>query len=194
MIYPSWPEVPITRIIHALRTWRCFIDGCAGGYTVYSDHLPLKYFREQDKPTPRLVRWIAELELYAPDIQYKPGKDNNVPDILSRIGSPASLCASHSLEPEYLYSSWIQDGLSRAGEPMDWPMLYINEERVKDQKNRNLLDKHRNDFVVHDRRVYRKVIIDGSGTIKAVPFLPYARRADIVANFHEVVAAKFIKM
>ncbi|KAG1167753.1 hypothetical protein G6F36_012446 [Rhizopus arrhizus] len=183
----SYPpqERELLGIIHALRTWRCFIDGCAGGYTVYSDHLPLKYFREQDKPTPRLVRWIAELELYAPDIQYKPGKDNNVPDILSRIGSPASLCASHSLEPEYLYSSWIQDGLSRAGEPMDWPMLYINEERVKDQKNRNLLDKHRNDFVVHDRRVYRKVIIDGSGTIKAVPFLPYARRADIVANFHE---------
>lgn len=184
----SYPpqERELLGIIHALRTWRCFIDGCVGGYTVYSDHLPLKYFREQDKPTPRLVRWIAELELYAPDIQYKPGKDNNVPDVLSRIGSPASSCASHSLEPEYLYSSWIQDGLSRAGEPMDWPMLYINEEeRVKDPINRKLLDKHRNNFVVHDRRVFRKVIIDGSGTIKEVPFLPYARRADLVANFHE---------
>ncbi|KAJ8657622.1 hypothetical protein O0I10_006687 [Lichtheimia ornata] len=36
-------------IIHALRTWRCFIDGRP--YTVFSDHNPLTYFRAQKKPT-----------------------------------------------------------------------------------------------------------------------------------------------
>ena len=50
---------------------------------VLSDHHPLKYFRSQKKPTPRLTRWIAEIELYDPNIQYKPGKDNHIPDLLS---------------------------------------------------------------------------------------------------------------
>ncbi|KAJ8657620.1 hypothetical protein O0I10_006685 [Lichtheimia ornata] len=47
-------------IIHALRTWRCFIDGRP--YTVFSDHNPLTYFRAQKKPTCAL-RWIGEIEL-----------------------------------------------------------------------------------------------------------------------------------
>ncbi|KAG1058239.1 hypothetical protein G6F42_028760 [Rhizopus arrhizus] len=66
-------ERELIGIVHALRTWRCYIDGCPGGYVVCCDHNPLTYFRTQQKPTPRLIRWIADLEMFAPKIVYKPG-------------------------------------------------------------------------------------------------------------------------
>jgi hypothetical protein len=84
--YPA-QERELYAILHALRTWRCFLDGAK--YVVYTDHLPLKYLRIQVTPTARLTRWINELELYDPDIQYKPGKEQVVPDALSRIVHPA---------------------------------------------------------------------------------------------------------
>ncbi|KAJ8652138.1 hypothetical protein O0I10_012246 [Lichtheimia ornata] len=71
-------------ILHALRAWRCFIEGRP--YTVFSDHNPLKYFRTQVKPTPRLTRWMAEIELYDPTIVTWQRK--TVPDLLSRRDGP----------------------------------------------------------------------------------------------------------
>ncbi|KAJ8651383.1 hypothetical protein O0I10_013089, partial [Lichtheimia ornata] len=100
--YPA-QERELLGILHALRSWRCFIEGRS--YKVYTDHHPLKYFRSQRKPTPRLTRWIAEMELYDPDIQYKPGKDNHVPDILSRRDGAHCLTNESDMEPEYLYAT-----------------------------------------------------------------------------------------
>jgi hypothetical protein len=42
--YPA-QERELLAILHSLRTWRCFIEGAE--YVVYTDHLPLKYFRDQ---------------------------------------------------------------------------------------------------------------------------------------------------
>lgn len=69
-------------MLHALRTWRCFLEGRQ--YQIFTDHNSLKYLRSQAKPTPRLVRWMNELELFDPEILYRPGKENDVPDALSR--------------------------------------------------------------------------------------------------------------
>jgi hypothetical protein len=85
--YPA-QERELLSVIHALRTWRCFIEG--NTYQVFTDHLPLKYLRSQSKPTPRLVRWLSEIELYDPEILYKPGIENQVPDLLSRRDGPES--------------------------------------------------------------------------------------------------------
>lgn len=62
-------ERELIGIVHALRFWRSFIDGCPAGYTAYSDHNPLVYLRQKLNPTSKLVRWISELELYSPNIQ-----------------------------------------------------------------------------------------------------------------------------
>ncbi|KAG2213620.1 hypothetical protein INT45_010119, partial [Circinella minor] len=90
-MYPA-QERELLAILHCLRQWHCFIEG--RDYIVLSDHHPLKYFRSQKKPTPRLTRWIAEIELYDPNIQYKPGKDNHVPDLLSRRNNPTAVRAA----------------------------------------------------------------------------------------------------
>lgn len=106
---------------------------------MYSDKNPLVYFRKQIKPTPRLIRWIAELEMYAPIIKYKPGAQNTAADALSRI--PTSFVDTRSvalfqdnqepMEPQYLYSIWDKHSPEFRE---DWPLLYIGNQvsKVKD--------------------------------------------------------------
>lgn len=65
-------ERELLAILHALRQWRCFVDG--SDYTIYTDHNPLRYLRTTPHPSKRLTRWLAEIESYDPDIRYKPGK------------------------------------------------------------------------------------------------------------------------
>ncbi|KAG2191851.1 hypothetical protein INT47_002866, partial [Mucor saturninus] len=172
--YPA-QERELLGIMHALRTWRCLVDGRP--YTVFSDHLPLKYFRSQVTPTPRLVRWIAELELYAPDIQYKPGKENDVPDALSRVGGPESKNAAESIEPEYLYAAPLTH-------PTDWPNYYAFHPEQVPREAREIVEKNRPQFTVKNRKVYRKVKLSEDET-REVPFLPFAHRADMVQSCHK---------
>ncbi|OBZ81591.1 Transposon Tf2-6 polyprotein, partial [Choanephora cucurbitarum] len=172
-------------IIHALRTWRCFIDGCIGGYTVYSDHKPLLYFQSQLKPTPRLIRWMSEYELFNPRVEYKPGKDNNAADALSR--RPNLLDDNEPeqapLEPEYLYSIW--DTLS-PDIRVDWPMLYINDNhhKLRSSTLHRKLEMEKDHFVVRGNQVHRKVKVDDDSTVEA-KFVPFVERADLVTKYHE---------
>ncbi|KAG2207610.1 hypothetical protein INT45_004096, partial [Circinella minor] len=173
--YPA-QERELLAILHALRTWRCFIDG--RHYTVLSDHHPLKYFRSKIKPTPRLTRWIAEIELYDPDIQYKPGRDNHVPDLLSRRDGPTCITQEKSLEPELLYAvKSIQES--------DWPKFYAFDEDKRPGMYKDLLDKHKDKFVVRDNQVFRLVKI--RDTIQQVRYVLFARRTDLVQDFHKSV-------
>ena len=173
--YPA-QERELLAILHALRTWRCFVDGRR--YTVFSDHHPLKYFRTQTKPTPRLTRWIAELELYDPDIQYKPGRDNHVPDLLSRRDGSACITQEKSMEPEFLYAvQSIQES--------DWPMFYALDEDKWPPMYKDLLSKHKDKFVVRDQQVFR--LMKNGNQIQEVRFVLFARRADLVQDFHKSV-------
>ena len=171
--YPA-QERELLAILHALRTWRCFVDG--RNYQVFSDHHPLKYFRAKAKPTPRLTRWIAELELYDPDIQYKPGKDNHVPDLLSRRDGPA--CETHEpdMEPEFLYAV-------KSVQESDWPKFYALPEEQWPAIYKDLLIKHRSKFVVRNECVFRKVKIGKD--FQEVRYVMFARRADLVEQFHK---------
>ena len=178
-------ERELIGIVHALRTWRCYVDGCSAGYVVYSDHNPLVHFRKQTRPTTRLVRWIAELELYSPIIKYKPGKSNIVADALSRSNS--DICEPPSLEPLYLYASWSKAAI---GIHSDWPILYANdrEKEVKDTDLKELLERQRHNFVVRHNITFRKVKVknkDKSFKEKLVKFVPYSERADLVDKYHE---------
>lgn len=98
-----------------------------------------------------MVRWISELELYAPEIVYKPGQENIVADILSRMNfeSPSVPPASQPMEPEYIFATW--DKLPPTLRS-DWPLLLIpsNREQVK-----SLLDKEEKNFIITSNRVFR---------------------------------------
>lgn len=175
-------ERELLGIVYALRTWRCYIDGCPAGYTVYSDHNPLVYFRTQVKPTSRLVRWISELEMFAPEIKYKPGKENMVADALSRIGDETTPAAD-SMEPQYLFTAWsdLPEELKS-----DWPLLYTNggDNKVSSSDLKALLKKEKQNFSIKDGHIFRLVKPKDNSSEKEVPFVPFVQRADLVANFH----------
>ena len=186
-------ERELIAIIHALRTWRCFIDGCVGGYTVFCDHKPLVYFASQLKPTPRLVRWISEYESFSPTIEYKPGKENDVADALSRRADLLSDAGPSppSIEPEYLYATW--DLLSHDLR-MDWPLLYLNNSHhtVKSSALQKKLEKEEDHFTIRQQQVYRKVTTEDGKQLE-LKFIPFAERADLVYKYHEAFGHAGIK-
>ncbi|KAG2212941.1 hypothetical protein INT45_002311, partial [Circinella minor] len=181
--YPT-QERELLAILHALRTWRCFLEGSQ--YEVRSDHHPLKYLRSQSKYTPRLVRWMNELELYDPTvISYQPGKTMHVPDALSRhdySGAPGK----DTMEPQFLYA--VSPQSIPPEHRNDWPSYYVDRPFDLPETVVNFLDQEKEHFVVKDKKVYRLIKLkheDGTEEIKEVRFLPFVQRADKVNSFHE---------
>jgi hypothetical protein len=51
---------------------------------VYSDHKPLQFIKKMSNHNNKLLRWCLELEQYDLMVTHRPGKDNVLPDLLSR--------------------------------------------------------------------------------------------------------------
>ncbi len=69
-------------VIHCLKTWGHYIG--SKDVVVWTDNVTLKYFSIQPKLSSKQVRWQDTLALFNMDIRHKPGKENIVPDALSR--------------------------------------------------------------------------------------------------------------
>jgi hypothetical protein len=196
--YPAQEKEALS-ILHALRTWRCFIDG--NEYEVYTDHLPLKYYDSTTKISPRLVRWSAELSMYNPKIIYKKGADNIIPDLLSRRDGPKCDPAPKSIEPKYLYniihtSYAIMNKVTPLEEPVvndpiqDWPLFYFQSEDEWPDKWKKDLIKEQHNFMVKDKFIWRKLNDKSKNTNNCVrqeillKFIPFSKRADLVEDFH----------
>ncbi|CEG85007.1 hypothetical protein RMATCC62417_18745 [Rhizopus microsporus] len=183
--YPA-QERELLSILHALRTWRCFIEG--NKYQVYTDHLPLKYLRSQQKPTPRLVRWLSEIELYDPEILYKPGSENQVPDILSRRDGIEASPEDKSMEPKYLYhiSSLLRNATVLKEDPIqDWPNHYLHHQDKWPSKLKDDLIKLQPQFIVKEKQVYLLERRSSTNDTIELKFIPFAKRANLVDDFHK---------
>ncbi|KAG1324500.1 hypothetical protein G6F62_009065 [Rhizopus arrhizus] len=163
--YPA-QERELLSILHALRTWRCFI---------------------QSKPTPRLVRWLSEIELYNPVILYKPGAENQVPDILSRRDALNTKPSSNSMELKYLYNivkESIHVSILDSDPIQDWPLHYLSTPDKWPIKIKKELEKRKSQFITRDKQVFKKVKSQGQEAYDELKFIPFAKRADLVYNFH----------
>lgn len=87
-------------VLIAIEHWRCYLEN-GQKFTIYTDHSSLKWFLNLNNPTGRLARWGVRLSAFNFEIKHRRGKDNIVPDFLSRaipvsaitstnIGTPAS--------------------------------------------------------------------------------------------------------
>ena len=79
--YPAH-EQKMLAIVRGLDHWHRYLYGYK--ILVYTDNKPDSTIRTQSKPD-RLTRWINYLEEFDLTIKWKPGKDQVVPDALSRI-------------------------------------------------------------------------------------------------------------
>ena len=71
-------------LVAACRMWRTYLRG-ADKVQLMTDHKSLRWMRGQKDPRHTFARWIMEFEEYKYEIIYRPGKENVLPDYLSRI-------------------------------------------------------------------------------------------------------------
>jgi len=173
-------EQELLAVVHALKTWRCYLEGAKGGFTVVTDHNPLTYFQTQPNLSRRQARWSEYLSRFHYDWEYRPGRINAA-DPLSRhpthaltamaVGRPreplgallAPVAGSRGLSP---YSAFLQR--IRVG--------CISDPWFTDPRN---IDKHK---LVLDSGLYWK------GDRVMVPHVPELRNA-LLYEFHNTPVA-----
>ncbi|CAK1580742.1 unnamed protein product [Parnassius mnemosyne] len=79
----STTERETLAVITALEHWRCYLDN-GKEFTIYTDHAALKWFQNLSNPSGRLARWTLRLSCFNFVLKHKKGKDNVVPNLLSR--------------------------------------------------------------------------------------------------------------
>lgn len=84
-------------VLTALEHWRCYLEN-GKTFTVLTDHSALKWFLSLSNPTGRLARWGVRLSTFDFEIKHRRGKDNVVPDLLSR-SIPVAAIADHHQNP-----------------------------------------------------------------------------------------------
>lgn len=78
----STTERECLAVLWAIEKLRPYIEGVE--FTVVTDHYSLKWLHNLKEPTGRLARWSLRLQQYTFKIEHRKGKDNVVPDMLSR--------------------------------------------------------------------------------------------------------------
>lgn len=78
----STTEKECLAVLFAIEKLRPYIEGTR--FTVITDHYSLKWLHSIKDPVGRIARWAVRLQQYDFDIIHRKGKDNIVPDVLSR--------------------------------------------------------------------------------------------------------------
>ena len=71
-------------LILALQHFEVYLGGAKWPVRVFTDHNPLKFLNRFKTKNQRLLRWSILLQEWNLDIHHVPGKDNVIPDVLSR--------------------------------------------------------------------------------------------------------------
>jgi len=69
-------------LVLAVRAFSVYFG--ANPVRVYTDHSPLQFLKRMANHNQKLLRWNLELQQYNLQITHRPGKDNTIPDLLSR--------------------------------------------------------------------------------------------------------------
>ena len=81
--YPIYDK-ELLGIVAALEEWQHYLLYARHQIIIRTDHKALEYHKAPHRMNQRQARWHIELSQYDFKIEYKPGKLNVLPDILSR--------------------------------------------------------------------------------------------------------------
>ena len=77
-------EKELLALIFALQFYNAYVSPSDNNIVVYTDHHPLKYLNKFHNKNQRLTRWSLLLQEYNLDVIHIRGRDNVLPDLLSR--------------------------------------------------------------------------------------------------------------
>ena len=82
MRYPTIEKEALALVV-SVRAFSIYFGSTP--VTVYTDHSPLQFINKMANSNQKLLRWSLELQQYTLEIRHMPGRDNLLPDILSRL-------------------------------------------------------------------------------------------------------------
>jgi len=113
--YPTH-EREFLALLSALKKWRHYLLGPR--VIVHTDNVALRHWKTAPNLSPRIIRWIADIEQYNLTFEHIPGASNTAADALSRyplnpmIVSPAedSWLTDYKSDPVTLARYFNEDG------------------------------------------------------------------------------------
>ena len=132
----STTERELAAIRWAVRNLKSYLYGTS--FVVYSDHKPLIYLNNMKILDSRIARTFEDLADFDFEVRYRPGKDNTIPDILSRLHENSEVGAQNkevTTDPK-----WLPEGLvimklmPGGGDSLFGSLHYILQIEQKDLK------------------------------------------------------------
>lgn len=177
----SVSEKETLAVVWALNKWRVYLLGSR--FYVYTDHRACSYLNTCRLLSPRITRWVLALQEYDYEIRYISGKENIVPDILSRapvrLEYPSDKCFRI-----LTFSLTLPDSLKYllrniATDQRDDPKLNRIIQDIADPNNMALETK----FVLYKGVLFRRQ----NGDEPCLLCVPLSRVKEFISGFHEMI-------
>ena len=94
-------------VVQALKKWRHYL--LSQVFELVTDHKSLKWIFTQPDLNMRQRRWVEFLQEFSFEIKYKPGKENQTVDALSRRGVILAITLVKSSLPDEILQKILTD-------------------------------------------------------------------------------------
>jgi transposase InsO family protein len=119
----SASERELLSVIHAIEQFRPYVEGTH--FKIITDHSALQWLYKAKDPHGRLARWAMKLQQFDYEIIYRRGKENVVPDALSRAVSDEEINAIDiRLEDKDLWYKDIEDSVTKGEADSSWALSH----------------------------------------------------------------------
>lgn len=160
--------------IEAIERFRCYIE--LQEFEVVTDHSSLVWLMRQPNLKGRLARWVLKLQYYKFTISHRKGKDNIVPDALSRMHE-GNISSVELIAPEIDLES----------------IHFLDKDYVTLRKKIEENESSYPDIKIMDRYIYIRTnfatgVVDVDDNSWKL-WVPEGLRNDILKRFHDSVLA-----
>lgn len=166
-----------------IKTFRGFLF--AVPFVLYTDHKPLLYLQNMSRENSRIMRTMTELAEFDFVIKYRPGRDNEAADAMSRIVNVPVDDDSETIDDE-LPTGFIVPQIVEGGGNSLFESLLICLRHVKDSLNAELPNNH---YELRCQLV--DFILSNPAKINAKPTKEFIRRMKVMRRQSQLPCEEF---